>query len=156
MVTAIQEFLPNGQVNGYCHQELFSGYQRFENIFCCLLQVSQLLQLYFHLFVVKSLKTLNPPYFPQKILSQAGSFSHMTMVTEDFRLNGQWSQKVFSPMQWLAQWSRPSMNFPQWSAQWSWPSRKFPQWSMVTTFRNRPYGKAWAKRPETGHRKKFI
>ena len=98
MVTAIQEFLPNGQVNGYCHQELFSGYQRFENIFCCLLQVSQLLQLYFHLFVVKSLKTLNPPYFPQKILSQAGSFSHMTMVTEDFRLNGQWSQKVFSPM----------------------------------------------------------
>ena len=98
MVTAIQEYLPNGQANGYCHQELFAGYQRFENIFCCLLQVSQLLQLYFHLFVVKSIKTLNYSYFPQKTLSQAGLFSHMTIVSEDFLLNGQWSQKVFSPM----------------------------------------------------------
>ena len=98
MVTAIQEFLPNGQVNGYCHQELFTGYKRFENIFCCLLQFSQLLQLYFHLLIVKSLKTLKPSYFPQKTLSQAGLFSNMTMVTEDFLLNGQWSRKVFSPM----------------------------------------------------------
>ena len=104
--------LPNGQVNGHGHprispqwsgqwllpSRLFTGYQRFKNIFCCLLQVSQLLQLYFYLFVVKSLKTLNYSYFPQKTLSQAGLFSHMTMVTEDFLLNGQWSQKVFSPM----------------------------------------------------------
>ena len=97
MVTAIKEYLPNGQANGNCHQELFAGYQRFENIFCCLLQVSQLLQLYFHLFVVKSIKTLNYSYFPQKALSQAGLFS-LIMVTEDFLLNGQWSQKVFSPM----------------------------------------------------------
>ena len=97
-VTAIKEFLPNGQVNGYCHQELLTGYQRFENIFCCLLQVSRLLQLYFHLFVVKSLKTLNYSYFPQKTLSQAGLFSHMTMVSEAFLLNGQWSRRVFSPM----------------------------------------------------------
>ena len=91
MVTAIQEFLPNGKVNGYCHQELFTGYQRFENMFA-------VYSLYFHLIVVKSLKTLNPSYFPQKTLSQAGLFSHMTMVSEDFLLNGQWSQRVFSPM----------------------------------------------------------
>ena len=38
------------------------------------------------------------PFFPQKTLSQAGLFSHMTIVSEDFLLNGQWSQKVFSPM----------------------------------------------------------
>ena len=47
---------------------------------------------------MKSLKTLNPSYFPQKPLSQAGLFSHMTIVSEDFLLNGQWSRKVFSPM----------------------------------------------------------
>ena len=46
---------------------------------------------------MKSLKTLNPSYFPQKTLSQAGLFSNMTMVTEDFLLNGQWSRKVFPP-----------------------------------------------------------
>ena len=143
MVTAIQEFLPNGQVNGYCHQELFTGYKRFENIFCCLLQFSQLLQLYFHLLIVKSLKTLKPSYFPQKTLSQAGLFSNMTMVTEDFLLNGQWSRKVFSPM--VSPMVTAIQEFSPMVSPMVMVIQNISPMVTVTTSRNRPYGKAWTK-----------
>ena len=148
--------LPNGQVNGHGHPRIspqWSGQWLLPSKI--VFGISKILE-YFWLFI----KSFTPftaifSFICCKIIENSKPpliFHSKFCPKQVYFLIWQWSLKIFSSMvnghgwfspQWLAQWSRPSRNFPQWSAQWSWPSRKFPQWSMVTTFRNKPYGKAW-------------
>ena len=147
--------LPNGQVNGHGHPRIspqWSGQWLLPSKI--VFGISKILE-YFWLFI----KSFTPftaifSFICCKIIENSKPpliFHSKFCPKQVYFLIWQWSLKIFSSMvnghgrfspQWLAQWSRPSRNFPQWSAQWSWPSRKFPQWSMVTTFRNKPYGKA--------------
>ena len=96
MVTAIKEFLPNGQVNGYCHQELLTGYQRFENIFCCFTTFTAIFS-FICCEIIKNFELLlfsTENFVPSRFIFSYDNghwrFSHQwSKITEGFLLNGQ-------------------------------------------------------------------
>ena len=154
MVTV--HILPNGQPNGHSHPRIspqWSGQWLLPSrIVYRILKIWEYILLFITIFTTF---TAIFSFINCEIIknSEALLFSTENFVPSRFIyfIIWQWSLKIFSSMvnghgrfspQWSSQWSLPSRNFPQWSAQWSWSSRKFPQWSMVTTSRNRPYGKA--------------
>ena len=66
------------------------------------------------------------------------------MVTEDFLLNGQWSQKVFSPM--VSPMVTAIQEFSPMVSPMVMVIQNISPMVTVTTSRNRPYGKAWSCR----------